>query len=348
MNVPEQIDYLEPETRQRVLLLLAETASERARHLGDKSELTGLARRVEENARFGSAKLFLETRRFVYAEELFLNDNRHYWATEAARMQGEQLRQEEHFLRAREHFRVSLNRREAMPCPAVFRMAVELYPKADLEGLFLPLTGLYGGDIPLLINVFLANEFGRTGEVEIIYQGKKRELVEAENVDISFEDDTEDHETAEGAEPPLDDDYEAHAEHYMYVEGLRSEYAELCETLGRFDEAIGHILAGMLNHHILLHEPFATVVERRDDRDGIYERILLKHSRRGDPFHKGLTHEKLGRNDEAKFHYYMAMLGEERGLDFGEAFSIARRLKDSKKAEAYDVVATHLHANGHI
>ena len=44
----------------------------------------------------------------------------------------------------------------------------------------------------------------------------------------------------------------------------------------------------------------------------------------------------------------MAMLGEERGLDFGEAFSIARRLKDSKKAEAYDVVATHLHANGHI
>lgn len=223
-----------------------------------------------------------------------------------------------------------------MPCPRVFRMAVELYPKADLEGLFLPLIEKWGGNRPLLIRAFLAKELGRTDEVERIYQEKKRELEEAERVRYDSLDDSE---------PEIDEDY---ANHYLYLQDLISEYAELCEVLGRFDEAIEYILAGMLNHHILLHEPFAVVVEGREDRDEIYERVLLKHSTAGDHFHRALAHEKLGRADEAREHYYVAMLEGERCLDFGEAFSIARRLGNSKKAEAYDDVATHLYAHRHI
>ncbi|MBI4159308.1 hypothetical protein HY500_03555 [Candidatus Woesearchaeota archaeon] len=349
MDVPQQIDYLEPETRQKVSLLLAETADERAMHSRGESELVRLVRGIEEKARFGSAKLFLETRRFEFAEELFLRNGSSFWMAEAERMHGEQLGQEEHFSRARKYLKTSLNKREAMPCPTIFRMAVGLYPKSDLERLFLPLAALYGGNIPLLITAFLANELGRTDEVETIYQGKKRELVEAE-VYLPFED-TEDHETAEGVESPFGDedtdDYESDAEHHMYVEDLRSEYAELCETLGRFDEAIDHILDGDLNYHILLHEPFSTVVERREDRNEIYERALLRHFGR-DPFHRALALEKVGRADEARGYYHKAMLDGEDELDFGEAFSIARRLGSSKKVEAYDAVATHLYAHGHI
>ena len=279
--------------------------------------------------RFSLTRISFDNGNYAFAEELSLMPANPFWAARAARMQG---KMEE----ARRYFRAYVSNAPGngdIPNLAFFREAREYFSGDELEELLLPLTEKFGGDVPLLIRTFIAKEKGDNAFVENVYKKSKRKLARFRRRKI-----------------PDYEDMEASAEHSYERRDLENEHAELCEVLGRFDEAAEFYLRDLLNGHLLLYEPFSAWVETRDDKEMVYERVFRNlFSFSAQSFvNMAMAAEKLHQDEKARKYYAHALEQEERRFDFAEAFKIAQKLGFEERARDYVDVPTYLYEHGHI
>lgn len=334
IDIFAMMQHLLPETREEILPLLADSREERverrdvAKERRDRDTEHRLYRLCcVGNSLVGSlAKISFEKGDYGNAEEVARHGHYFYWAARTAKMQG---RMEE----ARNYFKIYLENGEFYPTPGTLRELREYFSGGGAEAVLLPVAGRWGGDIPMLIKVVIALEKGERDFAEKAYKKSKRELDKFQR-----------------RKRPDFEDIEASEEHYIHERTLESEHAELCEVLGRHDESMKFLLSDGLNAHLLLYEPYADLVERREDKQRIYQRIISRGHLFSSPHfaHMALAAEKLGQEERARGYYERALEQEERSFDFAGSFKIAQRLSLTERARAYVDVPTYLYEHKHI
>lgn len=326
-----------PETGIAILPLLAEKSIERAeRALWEKER--GNPGDVQEIYRFMSigngmllslTRIAFDDKNYDLAEQAALRREDYFWAARAAKKSGR-------IDDARKYFSAYVERGDmnGFIIPSFFREVKEYFSGDEVEPLLSPLTERFGGNIPLLMRVFIAQEKGDKDFCRRVYRNSQRRLTRWQNKEV----------------PDYEDDFDAVAEHYLWERELESDHANLCDVLGKHDKVLQFHLRDGMNAHLLLYPPFSDIVEKRDDKHEVYRRIL-SHQCLVRPARLGLiamVHEKLGDEERARAYYHEALFREERDFDFAEALKIAKRLHLQERAIAYREIPAYLYEHGHI
>lgn len=331
INFLVSVHHLLPETRMKILPLLSDNYEERRQRLAinrnhDDYHLSCVAGSILSFL----AKSAFEEGDYALAENASLRYNDFFWAARAAKIQGNVEEARKYFSRYIEQV---ANHNGEHPSPYMFGESKEYFSGDELKQLFMPLTEKFGGNIPLLIKTFLAKETIDTDFVKKAYRNSKRKLARFHKREI-----------------PDYEDEEASFDHYSIEMELESDHSELCEIIGRFDEAIEFILKDGLNGCLLLHEPFSDHVERRDDRDEIYKKILrdMHLVSPPDSFSMAVIAEKLGEQKRAREYYGYALDQNEKYFNWVLTSKAAKKLGLEERAQAYSDVAAYLYEHRHI
>jgi|GEM_PF-3824464 len=328
------LQEMHPLAREKILPIFAMTAAERRKHHGidlrngQLSDIELRAKHLEHNI----ALLFEYQKKYDWAEDLFKRHNTSF--PEAARTALAQGKKEQ----AAQYLR-NVERLDYYDTGFTLDIAKEIFSKSELEtytqNILKTITERHRRPNP--IEAKIAIIMGNTPLIEEIYSSSKEALKK------SYEKENK----------HLEASMETREDLWEVTKMNEDHHAEICELLGKTEEAAKIYLHSHLNRQVILKDKFDTYVKRHNEDSlfNIYEEILDKEiDRTNFPNYLVAANaaEKLRDTKRAQIYFQKALADEEKDLNLFLAFQIAEKLKLDKKTQAIKQITEFAYSQGYI